>query len=41
MTASSVASAIPKIIEGSIEPIAGKEPSADVVITNSGYWIGG
>jgi hypothetical protein len=31
---------IPKIIEGSVEPIAGKEPSADVVISNSGYWIG-
>jgi hypothetical protein len=31
---------IPKVIEGSIEPIAGKEPSEDVVITNSGYWIG-
>jgi hypothetical protein len=31
---------IPKVVEGSIEPIAGKEPSTDVVITNSEYWIG-
>ena len=31
---------IPKIMEGSIEPIAGKEPGQDVVIHNTSYWIG-
>jgi hypothetical protein len=31
---------IPKIMEGSIEPIAGKEPGQDVVINNTSYWIG-
>jgi hypothetical protein len=31
---------IPKVIEGTIEPIAGKDAGSDVVISNSEYWIG-
>jgi len=31
---------IPKIMEGSIEPVSGKEPGQDVVINNTSYWIG-
>jgi hypothetical protein len=31
---------IPKLIEGAIEPVAGKNPDADQVITNSQYWMG-
>jgi hypothetical protein len=31
---------IPNIVNGSIEPIAGKRPGEDVVITNTEYWMG-
>ena len=31
---------IPNILNGSVEPIAGKRTGEDVVITNSEYWIG-
>jgi len=31
---------IPKLIEGSVEPIQGKRSDEDVVISNSEYWIG-
>jgi hypothetical protein len=31
---------IPKVIDGSVEPVAGKQAGTDVVITNSEYWIG-
>jgi hypothetical protein len=31
---------IPNILNGSIEPIAGKRPGEDVVITNTEYWMG-
>lgn len=27
-------------IQGEVEPIAGNDPEADVVITNTGYWMG-
>ncbi len=30
---------IPKIIDGAITPIAGKEPGEDTIIKNSQYWI--
>jgi hypothetical protein len=31
---------VPKIIEGTVEPIQGKRPGEDVVIHNTEYWIG-
>jgi len=31
---------IPRLIEGAIEPVPGKDPDRDQVITNSQYWIG-
>lgn len=31
---------IPKIIDGTLEPIAGKRPGEDVVIHNTEYWMG-
>ena len=31
---------IPNILNGSIEPITGKRPGEDVVITNTEYWMG-
>ena len=31
---------IPKIIEGVVKPIKGKEPGENVVIRNTGYWVG-
>jgi hypothetical protein len=31
---------IPNIMNGAIEPIAGKRPGEDVVITNTEYWMG-
>lgn len=31
---------IPGIVNGSIEPIAGKRPGEDVVISNTEYWMG-
>jgi hypothetical protein len=31
---------IPNIMNGTIEPIAGKRPGEDVVITNTEYWMG-
>jgi hypothetical protein len=31
---------IPKIIEGVVKPIKGKEPGENVVVSNTGYWIG-
>lgn len=30
---------IPKIINGTVAPVAGKDPDEDVVITNTNYWI--
>lgn len=32
--------AIPKIIDGTVVPVAGKKPDEDVVISNTNYWIG-
>ena len=31
---------IPRLIEGAIEPVPGKDPERDQVITNSQYWMG-
>jgi len=31
---------IPKIIEGVVKPINGKEPGQNVVVSNTGYWVG-
>lgn len=31
---------IPKIIEGVVKPIKGKSPEENVVVRNTGYWIG-
>ncbi|MEA2927987.1 MAG: hypothetical protein QOG38_415 [Hyphomicrobiales bacterium] len=31
---------IPKIIEGVVKPIAGKDKSGNVLIQNTGYWVG-
>jgi hypothetical protein len=31
---------IPRLIEGAIEPVPGKDPDKDQVITNSQYWMG-
>ena len=31
---------IPKIIEGVVKPIKGKSPDENVVVRNTGYWIG-
>jgi len=31
---------IPRLIEGAIEPVPGKDPEHDLVITNSQYWMG-
>ena len=31
---------IPRLIEGAIEPVPGKDPGRDQVITNSQYWMG-
>jgi len=31
---------IPNVVEGKIEPIKGKRPDEDVVISNTEYWIG-
>ena len=31
---------IPKIIEGVVKPIAGKQKGENVVIQNTGYWVG-
>lgn len=31
---------IPKIIDGALTPVTGKDPEKDTVITNSTYWIG-
>jgi len=31
---------IPNIMNGAVEPIAGKRPGEDVVITNTEYWMG-
>ncbi len=31
---------IPRLIEGAIEPVPGKDPDRDQVITNSQYWMG-
>lgn len=31
---------IPKLIEGAIEPVPGKDPARDQVVTNSQYWMG-
>lgn len=31
---------IPKIINGTVFPVAGKNPDEDIVITNTRYWIG-
>jgi len=31
---------IPKLIEGAIEPVPGKDPAKDQVITNPQYWMG-
>ena len=33
-------SQIPKIIEGVVKPIKGKAPGENVVVSNTGYWIG-
>ena len=29
-----------KLIKGEVEPIAGPDPERDVVVTNTGYWMG-
>jgi hypothetical protein len=31
---------IPKIIDGTVVPVTGKDPDEDVVISNTQYWIG-
>ena len=31
---------IPNIVDGTVEPIQGKHPDQDVVISNTEYWIG-
>jgi hypothetical protein len=31
---------IPRLIEGAIEPVPGKSPDRDQVVTNSQYWMG-
>ena len=31
---------IPNILDGNVEPIKGKRPDEDVVISNTDYWIG-
>ena len=31
---------IPKIIEGVVKPIAGKQKGENVVVSNTGYWVG-
>ena len=31
---------IPKIIEGVVKPIAGKDKGENVVVSNTGYWVG-
>lgn len=31
---------IPKIIDGAVKPIKGKQPGENVVVSNTGYWVG-
>ena len=31
---------IPKIIEGVVKPIKGKDGGTNVVVSNTGYWVG-